>query len=585
MHICSLVLNIFSNIGGVSVMLRGSAKVQLFNAETKELEKTVESSNLITNAISNIFNGALTAFAACYNNGRGASLNYLYDFPSEYNLARALMGGLLIFSDRIEENINHIIPSVSEMRSFIGCANQGGSIEGNIFKGSLSEIKRSEDGKSIAFVWEFSKEQCNGKIGCLCLTSDRGGQLGFKFNTLSDITGGSVLSCLQSGMWNASSWASFNYSYPHYAMFKSPYTSQNPHGSFIADTEYKYVYRDTVYATNIEKLLSEQRVGLELKDNFAYGNNKSYDRKYSLKSYSYDIFKCTDADKVYEIDRNMHGIILDKENNLYLYSDYDQFDYYVKTSDGVKSKTHYYVTGLKFWLIRVDSDDVVFDITNLLISIYNYHGVAYERERTFNAVDSNGDPTTHNYTEFTASDVLIEFRDHAVIHNDKIYFLTGSIGKSENKLRMYVVSFDGSFTYKDIKCTDVLVNMLFGTTTEGGSPLSHMNVTFTKFFDNLVLVSKDSTNGYKCFFVDANGSIDDYPFTVFNNNISLYGYDLYKNDLWLKEPWCSFKVAGNGYFNTIELWSTYLATINNQEYDLVKTSDQTMKITYTLTQS
>ena len=127
--------------------------------------------------------------------------------------------------------------------------------------------------------------------------------------------------------------------------------------------------------------------------------------------------------------------------------------------------------------------------------------------------------------------------------------------------------------------------MLFGNSSVGGSPFSNMDVTFTKFFDNLVLVSKDGTNGYKCFFVDADGSIDAYPFTVFNSNISFYGYDLYKNDLWLKEPWCSFKFASDGCFNTIELWSTYLATINNQEDGLVKTNNQTMKITYTLTQS
>lgn len=585
MYIYSLVLNIFGNIGGVDAMLRGSAKVQLFDAKTGELEKTVESSNLITNAVANVFNGALTAFATCCNNGRSKSLNYLYDFPSDYNLARALMGGLLVFSDRIEANIDHIIPSISEMRSFIGCANQGGSIEGNIFKGSLSKFEYNKDSQSITFVWEFSKEQCNGKIGCLCLTSDRGGQLGFKFNTLSGLTGGSVLSCLQSGMWNVSNWAEFSPGYPHYAMFKSPYTDQDAHGSFVIDTEYRYVYRDTVYATNIEKLLNKQRAGLELKDNFAYGNNKSYDRKYSLSSFSYDIFKCTDADKVYEIDRNMHGIMIDEENNLYLYSDYNQFSYYVKGSDGLESRAKYYVTGLKFWLIGVASDDIVFDITNLLRSIYTYHGVAYEKERTFSALDGNGNDYDYKYMEFTASDVLAEFRDNAVIHNNKIYFLTGSIGKSENKLRMYVVSFDGSFTYKDITCTDVLVSMLFGTSSVGGSPFSHMDVHFTKFFDNLVLVSRDGTNGYKCFFVDADGSIDDYPFTVFNSIISSYGYDLYKNDLWLKEPWCSFKFASNGHFNSIELWSTYLATINNQEDELVKTSDQTMKITYTLTQS
>jgi hypothetical protein len=112
--------------------LRGSAKIQLFNAKTGELEKTVESNNLITNAITNIFNGALTALAICDNNnvnGRHENLNILFDFPSGYSLAKSLMGGLLVFSDSIEESADHIIPSVSEMKSFIGCANQGSSID------------------------------------------------------------------------------------------------------------------------------------------------------------------------------------------------------------------------------------------------------------------------------------------------------------------------------------------------------------------------------------------------------------------------------------------------------------------------
>lgn len=570
-------------------MLRGSAKVQLFNAKTKELEKTVESSNLITNAVANIFNGALTAFATYYKHrgGSGSSLNFLYEFPSGYNLAKALMGGLLVFSDNIEEDANHIIPSISEMKSFIGCANQGGSIDGSIFKGSLNEIESSVDGESITFVWEFSKEQCNGNIGCLCLTSDRGGHLGFKFNTLFGNDGGSVLSCLSRNMWNVANWVEFNYSYPHYTMFSASnsYTTQNAHGFFVDGTGYNYVYRDTVYVSDIEKLCSKQRAGLELTDTFAFGYNKSYDSKHSLSSSSTDIFKCTDDDKVYEIDRNQDGIPLDGNDSLYRYKIYQSFTYYVHGSDGLESRTNYYVTGLKFWLIGVNTEDVVFDVTSLLRSIYSYHGVSFEEDRTLDALDGNGNDYEYKYKEFTASDVLVEFRDNAVIHNNKIYFLTGNIGASENKLRMYVVSFDGSFIYNDITCTDVLVRMLFGTSSIGGSPYSHMGVHFTKFFDTLVLVSKDGTNGYKCFLVDDDGGIDDYPFTTFKNDISFYGYDLYKNDLWLKEPWCSFKFLRSDTFNSIELWSTYLATINNQVSGLVKTSNQTMKITYTLTQS
>ena len=571
--------------------LKGSAKIQLFNAKTGELERTIESNNIITNAVTNILNGALNALAIADNNGFGRhnSLNSLLDFPSGYNLAKALMGGLLVFSCNIEENAEHIIPSISEMKAFIGCGNQGSSIDGSIFKGSLNESESSMTDNSITFVWDFNAEQCNGSIGCLCLTSNKGGHLGFKFNVLDSSNYGNVLSYLCDGMWDVTKNLEFSTGYIHNPMFKSSFTNSNSHGFFIDETSYKYVYLNNVYASVIEKLFDINKVGFELTDNFAFGN-KPYDTSYPIESYSNNIFTCTDSDRVYEIDINQQNIIDDEEKKLHLYKIYDSFTYYKQNLDGsVSSHLKYYVTGLKFWLIGVNTADVVFDATALLKSIYDYHGVAYEADRTFDADDKDGNDYTYEYTEFTAKSVLIDFRDNAVIHNNKIYLLTGRVNNSDlaanpNKLRMYVVSFNGSFTYKDINCTDTIVSMLFGTSSIGGSVTSNMDVTFTKFFDNLVLVSKDYTNGYKYFIVNEDGSIDDYPFTVCKNNLAYYGYDLYKNDLWLKEPWCSFKFAGNGFFNSIEMWSTYLATINNQVSGLVKTNGQTMKITYTLTQ-
>ena len=39
----------YNSIGGINMALKGSAKIQLFNAKTGKLERTVESSNIITN--------------------------------------------------------------------------------------------------------------------------------------------------------------------------------------------------------------------------------------------------------------------------------------------------------------------------------------------------------------------------------------------------------------------------------------------------------------------------------------------------------------------------------------------------------
>lgn len=515
--------------------LVGKTTIKLFDAKTGELSDIVESNNMVTNAVSNIFNGALNALAVSDNSklGSRSSLNYLFDIPDGYNFAKTFFGGLLVFSSAIEENVDHIIPTVDEMKTFIGCGNQGSSITNNRFKGNFNSTESIVGDNYVTFVWDFTTEQCNGDIASICLTSDVGGNLGYAFSAV-DATYPGVLNFIQSNMWKFTNSADYSSSYVHNPMMKSSFTNSNDHGSFIYGNNYYYVYENKVYRYNISRLLNY--IGTNILESFNYGAFSTYDEIITLDDYGYDIFLTTDDDKVYEISTN-------------------QQSYPTLTLLKV-----YYNNG-------VVSETVSIPTTNILSSLYSYHG-----------------NTSH------MSQALTEYRDNAVIHNDKIYFLTGRVNNSDlltkpNKLRMYVLSFDGSFTYKDIDCTDVIVSMLFGTYSTGGSVNSNMGVKFIKMFDNLFLISSNSTNGYKYFMVNDDGSISSYPFTVCKDNLAYYGIELYKNSLWLKEPWCSFKFAGNGFFNSIELWNTYLATINNQETVLTKTADKTMKIIYTLSQA
>lgn len=81
--------------------LKGKTVIQLYDAKTGELVETVEKTNLVTNAVNNVLNGALNALAYTSNNckGRHYELDCLFDFPSGYNLAKSMLGGILVFQN------------------------------------------------------------------------------------------------------------------------------------------------------------------------------------------------------------------------------------------------------------------------------------------------------------------------------------------------------------------------------------------------------------------------------------------------------------------------------------------------------
>lgn len=510
--------------------LVGKTTIKLFDAKTEELSDIVESKNMVTNAVSNIFNGFLNAVASSDNNGVGVrnNLNYLFDIPDGYNLAKTFFGGLLIFSSSIEENVNHIIPTMDEMKTFIGCGNQSATITGSIFRGSINESESEVGDNYVKFVWDFTTEQCNGDIASICLTSDIGGCEGYKINVKKSYNDAHFLSWLYEGMWDASVYSEHNLSYMHNPMFKSSFTDsdRDSYDMYIYENNFYYVYRDKVYKYNIDKILN--KYGSDILSRFNLGAVSNYDEVITLTNYKYRVFDCLDGDKVYEC-----GIDERNEDRLTL----------IRVSKNAVSET-----------IQIPT-------TNIIASMRGYCGVS----------------------------VLYDFwRLNSCIYKDKIYTIVGFINNEDlsvkpNKLRIYILSFDGSFTFKDLNLTDNMISMLFGTKGYGGS-YYESGLKFLRIFDNLVLQASDGTNGYAYYLVSDDGDVDAYPFMHTKDSLYYYGNILYKNSGWLKEPWCSFKLCGNGMVNSIEMIAPYLATINNQDVVLTKTAEKTMKIIYTLTQ-
>lgn len=511
--------------------LKGITKLELFDADTGILLDSIEESNMVTNAVSNIFNGALNALASFNNNKVGTHnyLDYLFKLPDGYNLAKALYGGVLIFSKNIVEDVEHCIPTIDEIKSCVGYANLGLTTGGSLFKGSFNESESEFTDNTFKFVWDFNSDQCNGDIACICLTSDAGANTGLKYNVIETYNDCHVLNFIQSGMWDKK--VSVYYNSAHNPMFKSSFSNSSFSGMYVYNNYLYYVYRDKVYKYSLDRLLSKK--GVLLNEAFNYGSVSTYDDLITLSSYETDKFLCTDGDKVFELDN-------------------DQSD--------VSTLTLYKVSG------DAILETISIPTTNINNSIAEYFG------------------------DSSASQYVVSHYYDGVINNNKIYFLVGECNSKDlstnpNRLRMYVLSFDGTYTYKDLNITNNLVSFLFGKDAVGGAGKTSLGVSFTKMFGSLVLISKNSYPGYAYYIVNDDGSIEDYPFM--HNRYSMRSNNIdgaYLNTNWLKEPWFSFKFSGNGFYNSVDLFQAYLATINNLETKITKKSSNTLKITYTLTQ-
>lgn len=169
--------------------MRGETKIELFDAKSGELVKSVTKHNLVTNACKNIING-LVKLSTLGKGTNDSMLNAFGNFRkglfgdsrSIEDTLKDIFGGVLVFSEPISEDADHIIPTPAERRAYIGGGYQGNTLAGSPTLGSLSAESAYVANDYIKFVWEFTSSQCNGAIACICLTSNQGGLLGFRLD-------------------------------------------------------------------------------------------------------------------------------------------------------------------------------------------------------------------------------------------------------------------------------------------------------------------------------------------------------------------------------------------------------------------
>ena len=135
--------------------MKGITEIELTNVRTGEKEKYTET-NLVTNAIADFFSHNIDGMLFTIN-GNTNDLN-----GNMLPLCLNGIGGILLFSDTIEENPDrYYAPSANPC---VGYASNDVNATTNIMRGSmnLTETKRLDNG--YKFVWDFTTSQANGTI-------------------------------------------------------------------------------------------------------------------------------------------------------------------------------------------------------------------------------------------------------------------------------------------------------------------------------------------------------------------------------------------------------------------------------------
>lgn len=149
--------------------MKGKTIIELTDVKTKKKE-VLKDDNLVTDVLEKI----LTL------NPNGLLTNINKD--TFYPIVEKIVGGILLFKDKITEDKNTSFVSTSN--ECIGYAGQVEGVQENPLQGSFNKQESKATSNGYKFVWDFATSKANGKISSVCLTNAKagGGYFGTKSN-------------------------------------------------------------------------------------------------------------------------------------------------------------------------------------------------------------------------------------------------------------------------------------------------------------------------------------------------------------------------------------------------------------------
>lgn len=508
-------------------MIKGHTKIELTNVKTGQ-KKIVEDTNMVTNGMSNYL------MSNPFNNVPlwVSQKPFSTEVPKSYQLC----GGLLLFNQKIDEDPDMIFPPAGNkmIGNAVAGISSGNAIpEFGYFDAVNSTLEYSGDTTTQKFVFDFGTSQGNGEISSVCLASLLAGYMGFGNH---------------SGQRVAENVGNLNFGRSDFNPF---YASGIGHNNLYPYYP-KYRLNDEVNAYGYPFL-------------FDYNKNCVYNS--FANSFYYDPSKPDEHFSSGTLKLQKYYFPLSSWNPLTaIYSDskFDWgFDKYQNCSVSIPSE----ITGLAT-NITINRNQVFHGYDGTYLIVGNRDSDYLEPDDTIYVLHVNADLETKLYTVKNTAGKRIwnVYVSSSASNIDRMAVKDGYLF-----CQSHTSSSNTALEFFKIKLTDSTDIVSLGTMTYS----SYMNLSLLS--DRI--------------FIHNNGTIAEYIIDDGENCI------LPVNSKFAKQlnhhfPICGCKflyyqqnhIYNNHYcYGYLMFNPMYLATINNLSEPVVKTSDLTMKITYTLT--
>lgn len=159
------------------MILKGTTTIELTNQKTGE-KRTIEEHNMVTNGISKILENIMgesnsPTYRLFANPALGDGENGTF---GKERMMRMLTGGLILLDSTMTEDVNNFLP-VEDVFS-VGCASDIAYTGKNVMAGGYNVAESGALENGYKHVWDFGTNQANGQIACACLTTREGGFAG-----------------------------------------------------------------------------------------------------------------------------------------------------------------------------------------------------------------------------------------------------------------------------------------------------------------------------------------------------------------------------------------------------------------------
>lgn len=490
--------------------IKGKTIIELTNVNTGVVERH-EDSNMITNAMANFLNPFGT-FGNYPINDEEAHNNQPWHW---------LTGGLMLFDEPIEENVNRIyMPAGTKMtgNGAKDVANSGDVTNFGSYNATESGLIIEENRATIKYVYDFTTSQGNGVIACACLTSKLGGYMGMGNAT-------SRARDLQAGLESYQAYCYANEKKPAFRFNNYNYAPYNCLAYAVYD-------EDAMYIVNPQSVY--------------YASSSYTDQRANHWSTTQKI-------KVHKMRAGFKSIgLLDGQ-----YIDSEKQSWEIDVPQAILT-----FMGTSKYYANVFSDPFT---RSIYITFANDYRVTAGSSFHVMKIDENMQATAYQVTNNTGFGLYIG--DNAsnsgyrqVAFDGEYMYVWGYLSGSEYKL----------FKIKITDSTQVTETTATATSYEEVYALA----------PNLICFGYDNISGYNYYngkIYDAVNGTTKYVNGYCNEVKRLIPFTD-KAGVYIEED-----VTGNDVLYSIRKDPRYLATINNLAESIEKTAEDTMKVIYTLT--